>query len=59
MAAPIRQIDRFAELIAEHDIATGDRGGDPRKAARRMGLDPARGNSLLQRLRQDLGPQAR
>lgn len=52
-------LDRFAELLSQHDLETGDRGGDPRASARRMGLSPASGNGMLQRLRRRLGPQAR
>jgi hypothetical protein len=66
----MRQIDRFAELIAEHvdsyDVAAGrapalDPGGNCAAAARVLGLrNPTRdGNCLLQRLRRDLGWQAR
>jgi hypothetical protein len=52
-------LDRFAELLSHHDLTTGDHGGDARACARRMGLNPASGNGMLQRLRRRLGPQAR
>lgn len=52
-------LDRFAELMSEHDTETGDRGGDARACAQRMGLKAASGNGLLQRIRKRLGPQAR
>ncbi len=65
MAAPIRQIDRFAELLsqwtAEEDATVAcpaDPGGDAAECARRLGLSRASGNGMLQRLRRDLGPQA-
>lgn len=63
-----RTIDQFAERLSEHtdaaDIAAGrglrlDPGGDVRVAARFAGCDAASGNGMLQRLRRDLGPQAR
>jgi hypothetical protein len=52
MRAP-SQLDRFAEALAasagrEHD-------GNVAEIARRMGLDPARGNSLMQQLRRQVG----
>lgn len=52
-------LDRFAELMSEHDTETGDRGGDARSCASRMGLNAASGNGMLQRIRKRLGPQAR
>lgn len=59
MSRPIRQIDRFAELLSEHDADAGNRGGHVADCARRMGISPAQGNGILQRMRRDLGPQAR
>jgi hypothetical protein len=44
-------LSRFAEALSHH--------GDPRRAAREIGLNPSSGNGMLQRLRQKLGPQAR
>lgn len=67
-AAGDRQIDRFADLLAEHidqadiDAGRGDRldpGGDARKAARELGMAGQSGNGMLQRLRRDLGWQAK
>lgn len=57
MREPIRQIDRFAELLAKTAGTPDD--GNVAKVARRMGLDPGTGNGMLQRLRRDLGDQAR
>jgi len=66
MRAPIRQIDRFAEVLSQWtaaedatDVCPADPGGNAGEAARRIGLSRASGNGMLQRLRRDLGPQAR
>lgn len=53
----MRQIDRFAELLAQH--GPGDTGGHVGKCAERMGLSREEGNSILQKMRKDLGWQAR
>lgn len=55
---PTGALDRFAELLSEHDLETGDLGGNVRLCAQRMGIKPAHGNTMLQRIRQRLGPQA-
>lgn len=52
-------LDRFCDLIADHNLATGDRGGDCQRAAERLGFPREYGNSLLQKIRKRLGPQAR
>lgn len=64
-------LDRFAEALSKHvdqdDLDEGrvepgtalDPGGNPREAAKQIGLKPESGNGMLQRLRQRLGPQAR
>lgn len=52
-------IDHFAEELSKHDLGTGDLGGNVNACARRLGLKPGQGNSLLQRIRQRLGDQAR
>jgi hypothetical protein len=52
-------IDRFAELLSEHNLETGDVGGDVAECARKMGLKPGSGNGMLHRIRKQLGPQAR
>ena len=66
--AEAKRLARFAEFLSEHtdaeDIAAGrgsilDPGGNARKAARLAGYAPTSGNGLLQRLRRELGPQAR
>ncbi len=67
MPDPIRQIDRFAELLAEHVTPEDARragvrpnkGGNCVLCARKLGLADATGNGMLQRMRRDLGPQAR
>ena len=59
MGRPIRTIDRFAELLSEHDLATGDPGGNVRKCAGRMGMAAQDGNALMQRIRRGLGWQAK
>lgn len=51
-------LDRFAEELSKHDLATGDPGGDARVAARRAGCKAAQGNAMLQRIRKRLGWQA-
>lgn len=48
---PIGAIERFAELLSEHDVEAGDPGGNVAACARRMGLKPAQGNAMLQRIR--------
>lgn len=53
----IRQIDRFAELLAASAGTPDD--GDVAKIARRMGLKASSGNGLLQRIRREQGDQAR
>jgi hypothetical protein len=50
--------ERFAELLSEHDLETGDPGGDVGRVSRRMGISPKNGNAMLQRIRRKLGPQA-
>jgi hypothetical protein len=57
MGAPIRQIDRFAEMLAESEGTRDD--GNVGIIARRLGLHKASGNGMLQRLRRDLGWQAK
>lgn len=52
----LRKLDRFAELLSHHDLASGDHGGNAADCARRLGLDPVTGNGMLQRLRRELGP---
>lgn len=69
-----RFAEALSEHVDEDDIAAGqllatgvpiypgakpDPGGNPRIAARRIGLKPETGNGLLQRIRKRLGPQAR
>lgn len=49
---------RFAELLSQHDLETGDPGGNVVKCSQRMGLKPQQGNAILQRIRRGLGPQA-
>lgn len=51
-------LDRFAQLLSEHDLETGDKGGDVRAVAQRMGIKPQAGHAMLQRIRRGLGPQA-
>jgi hypothetical protein len=62
------QLDRFAELLSEHwdedDVKAGlakraDPGGKAAYCAIKMGLSPSTGNGLLQRIRRELGDQAR
>lgn len=64
-------LSRFAEALSDHvneeDVRTGrvppgtplDPGGNPRRAAQMIGLNPSSGNGMLQRIRKRLGPQAR
>jgi len=66
MGRPIRQIDKFAELMSEWTAPEdarpdlpADPGGNAADCARRLGLKPSAGNGLLQRMRRDLGWQAR
>jgi hypothetical protein len=51
-------LDRFAEALSKHDLETGDKGGDARSSAVRIGCSPAQGQAMLQRIRKRLGPQA-
>ena len=51
-------IDRFAQLLSEHDLKTGDPGGDVRACAQRLGVKTQAGHAMLQRIRRGLGPQA-
>lgn len=57
MTTPIRQIDRFAEALARSAGTLAD--GNVAQAARAIGLSGNNGNAMLQRLRRDLGDQAR
>jgi len=52
-------IDRFAELLAEHDLSAGNRDGSVPKVARGLGLTTSQGNTVMQNIRRRLGPQAR
>jgi hypothetical protein len=54
----IGRLDQFAELMSEHDLETGDVGGNAGECAIRMGLHRRQGNLMLQRLRKGLGWQA-
>lgn len=47
-------IERFADLLAEHNLATGDLGGSVIVVSTRMGISPKVGNAMLQRMRRDL-----
>jgi hypothetical protein len=58
----------LADVEAGENLATGesllpntqpDPGGNPRVAARCVGIKPEQGNAMLQRIRRRLGPQAR
>jgi len=51
--------DRFAEELSKHDLETGDEGGRVAECARRLGLTPTQGNTIMQNIRRRLGPQAR
>ena len=57
--ADVPMIDRFADELAKHDLAAGDRGGSVPKCSRRLGLTPTQGNTVMQNIRRGLGPQAR
>lgn len=52
-------MDRLADALAEHDLATGDTGGDIGKAAEAIGVSRAYANTMLQRMRRRLGEWAR
>ena len=51
-------LDRFAELLSEHDLETGDVGGDAEKCGRAMGFTPGYGRKMLSKLRAKMGAQA-
>ena len=51
-------MNQFADLLAEHDLETGDEGGDVKACAARMGTSYAYANAMLQRIRKKLGSQA-
>lgn len=55
-----RTLDVFAAYLAEHDASAKppNKGGDAKRAARRLGLAESSGNGLLQRLRREIGWQA-
>lgn len=50
---------RFAEELSKHNLLTGDKGGNVVECAKRLGIKPAQGNAMLQRIRRRLGDQAR
>lgn len=52
-----RQLDRFAEILA--NSAGTDTDGITSVAATRLGVSANNGNAMLQRLRRELGQQAR
>lgn len=53
------KFERFRDAIAEHDLATGDKGGGVAKASRAAGILPESGSRMLRNMRRDLGEQAR
>lgn len=54
-----RPLDQFAELLSRHSIEAGDTGGRVADAALRMGITVRAAGAMLQRLRKELGAQAR
>jgi hypothetical protein len=50
---------RFAEALSEHDAEAGDPGGNITAVANKLGMTPRDANAMMQRLRRELGPQAR
>lgn len=53
------KMNALADALAEHDLETGDIGGDIAKAAAKIGVSPAYANAMLQRMRKRLGEWAR
>ena len=51
-------LDRFASALAEHDLETGDKGGDLRVVALRLNISYSYANAMLQRIKKRLGGQA-
>lgn len=51
-------MDALADALAEHDTATGDRGGDLKRAAARIGVSEAYAATMFSRMRKRLGEQA-
>lgn len=52
-----RPLDRFAEALAQTEGTRQD--GDVMAVALKLGYAPTTGNGYLQRIRAELGPQAR
>lgn len=57
--APRLTIQQFAEALTAHDCASGDKGGNLKAVAERLGISYDYANALLQRLRKIMGPQAK
>lgn len=53
------KMDQLADALAEHDLETGDVGGDLRKAAAKIGVSYAYAAAMLSRMRKRLGEWAR
>jgi hypothetical protein len=51
-------VDQFAEALSRHDLATGDEGGDVRKAAAAIGKTYSHGRQMLGMIRRAIGWQA-
>lgn len=51
-------LDRFAELLSEHDAEAGDPGGNVRAVAKTMGISYGYARVMLQRLCAIFGDQA-
>ena len=55
----MRTMDRFAEELSKHDAEAGDPGGKVSRVSKALGIEVNYGRALLQRIRNELGDQAR
>lgn len=55
---PSPKRDQLAELLSEHDLATGYEGGDIAECAARMGITLKAARRHFETIRKRLGPQA-
>lgn len=53
------KMDQLADALADHDLDTGDPGGNLTKAAAVIGMKRDYAQTLFQRMRRRLGEQAR
>lgn len=56
-AKTLEPLDRFAELLSEHDLEMGDEGGSVTLCSGRMGIPTKVGIAMMNRIRRQLGTE--